>query len=556
MANSDTHFTTSSWLFWLIIFLIPLAFFINLGIAPFIDDEGNRALVALEMIWSGNYITPTLHAAYYYNKPPLWNWILTLFFESSGQLNEWPSRIASTLSLLGFAVTIAYFFKRHMSWNKAALGALLFLTFGRILFWESLLGLIDITFSWVVFTLFMLVYHYYEKQKKYALFFSSYLLMTIAFMLKGLPAIVFQGFTILAIITYKEWKNGFATILKEVFSIQHILAGLSAVALLALYYFTYNQYNSLEHIFNALFVESSKRTAVAYSAWDTVKHMLNFPFELFYHFLPWTAFGLLAAIYAYQKKIQVNDFSRYCLLIFGVNIVVYWLSPNFYPRYVLMLLPLLLVPFLQWMPDDLSAKNIFNKGAHILMSLLLVLMPIALAVALFNEDTQNLSYLYLRVLFPVLAIIALAWVYRTNTQARFFVFIAALLVFRIGFNLSVLPARALHSSGAELKTSVTEFAQRWQNKDLAVFYETSMEPAVSFYMESTLEHIIPRHQTALSLDQYYIFSPEQYKTTLFTEKIDSFRVRHRKVDHYYVAKLRTTELKTIDSHTLREPPGF
>ena len=39
-------------------------------------DEAIRSLVALEMKLSGNLITPTLHGEYYYNKPPLYNWIL------------------------------------------------------------------------------------------------------------------------------------------------------------------------------------------------------------------------------------------------------------------------------------------------------------------------------------------------------------------------------------------------------------------------------------------------------------------------------------------------
>ena len=58
-----------------IVLLIP-ALLINLGLLAFIDDEGIRSLVALEMKLSGNYITPTLHGMYYYNKPPLYNWLL------------------------------------------------------------------------------------------------------------------------------------------------------------------------------------------------------------------------------------------------------------------------------------------------------------------------------------------------------------------------------------------------------------------------------------------------------------------------------------------------
>jgi len=75
-----------------ILLLFP-ALLINLGLLTFIDDEGIRSLVALEMKLSGNYITPTLHGAFYYNKPPLYNWILLLYFNLLGQINEFTVRI-------------------------------------------------------------------------------------------------------------------------------------------------------------------------------------------------------------------------------------------------------------------------------------------------------------------------------------------------------------------------------------------------------------------------------------------------------------------------------
>ena len=63
-----------------LLLLIP-ALFINLGMLAFIDDEGIRSLVALEMDLSGNLITPTLHGDYYYKKPPLYNWILLSWYQ-------------------------------------------------------------------------------------------------------------------------------------------------------------------------------------------------------------------------------------------------------------------------------------------------------------------------------------------------------------------------------------------------------------------------------------------------------------------------------------------
>ena len=61
---------------WIILLLLIPALFINLGMSPLIADEATRGMVAFEMQQSGELITPTIHGEYYYNKPPLYNWIL------------------------------------------------------------------------------------------------------------------------------------------------------------------------------------------------------------------------------------------------------------------------------------------------------------------------------------------------------------------------------------------------------------------------------------------------------------------------------------------------
>ncbi|WP_367328714.1 ArnT family glycosyltransferase, partial [Lentimicrobium sp.] len=77
----------------IIILLLPLALFTNLGLMPLISDEPTRAVVTLEMILSGNFITPTINGDFYYNKPPLFNWILAGFVKVAGVENEFIFRL-------------------------------------------------------------------------------------------------------------------------------------------------------------------------------------------------------------------------------------------------------------------------------------------------------------------------------------------------------------------------------------------------------------------------------------------------------------------------------
>ena len=106
--------SSSFWLLILTLLAIP-AFLVNLGMPVFLEDESIRALVALEMDISGNFITPTLCGSYYYSKPPLYNWILWASFQVFGEASEWTARFPTILFLALFALLIYYYSCKHFS---------------------------------------------------------------------------------------------------------------------------------------------------------------------------------------------------------------------------------------------------------------------------------------------------------------------------------------------------------------------------------------------------------------------------------------------------------
>ena len=537
------------WLLISILLLIPLAFLVNLGVQPFIDDEGNRTTVALEMLWSGNFITPTLHGEYYYNKPPLWNWILALSIWLHGQTTEWATRFPSVLALFGFSWTIFRYVRRHFSWERAALVTLMFLTCGRVILWESLLGLIDLTFSWVIFTMIMVLYHESERERWGRMFLLSYLLMAVGFMFKGLPAIAFQGLTVLLVLYYrKAWR--------QLFSLAHIGSGLLAVGLIAAYYAVYHQYHSLETVFQVLFVESGKRTAVAYGWWDTIKHVLNFPIELSYHFLPWTVLLLFLFRKSLRVKLSENDFVRFCRYALFVNLVIYWLSPNFYPRYILMLVPLGFVQLVHLIPEMKQENDRLYMIVRILLGLFLLVLTGGSIAPVFVEDTQFITGLVWKSGLVFLLMVGLFVVYWRRPQWQYFLLIAGFLLFRLGFDILALPPRAVDSSAQRLRDSTVEFAERWQGRELYVFLESHMEPANSYYLQRGMDGIVFRKKEGFNQDDFYIYNPMQYDRSLFGPPVDSFVVRHAGHPVYYVGQLRSVEPEEIEAKTIGQRPTF
>ncbi|MCI5080559.1 MAG: glycosyltransferase family 39 protein [Saprospiraceae bacterium] len=500
-----------------IILLFP-ALLINLGVLTFIDDEGIRSLVALEMKLSGNYITPTLNGEFYYNKPPLYNWILLVFFQLFGAVNEWTARIPTVVALMGYAATVYYFFRKHYDRETAFINAFLLITCGRILFWDSMLGLIDTCFSWVTFTSFMMVFHHYEKRNYWALFLTTYLLTAIGFLMKGLPSIVFQGITLITFFIYqKEFK--------KLFSIQHIVSGLMCVALIASYYLVYHQYNDLEVVFRTLFTESSSRTVVKFGIWETILHFFTFPFEMVYHFLPWS----LMIIYFLRKDLfsllRKDHFIFFNLLIFLANVLIYWTSPQVYPRYLLMMIPLIFSSYIYLHKIHKAERTwqfIFIDRLFLIVCPLIGVLSLA---PLFLERTQDVSFLIVKTLTWSIGLLFASFLYYRFPSKRLLSLIIFLLIFRIGFNWFVIPDRNGEDYGNVCRQTSIEAAKILPNKKMYVYRYTVMQPTNAFYTTVTRQEIIPRKLNNFDLDAVYIIDPVKYPEVVY-EKLGEFHVRH------------------------------
>jgi len=524
---------TPAWLYGLIGILLIPALLINLGVMTLIDDEGIRALVALEMDLSGNLITPTLHGEYYYKKPPLFNWILLGWFHLTGKISEFTARLPTVFALLGYCATIYYFLRKHYPAKIAFLNALVFLTCGRVLFWDSMLALIDITFSWVIFTSFMLTYHLFERKRYLSLFILTYLLTAIGFLLKGLPAVVFQGITLLTWFVYRRQ-------FRELFTWQHIVGGSVFLVIVGGYYLLYDQYNSLENVFITLFTESTQRTPIEFGVWNTILHIITFPLEMVYHFIPWS----LLVIYFFRrdiKQIILSDrFLTFNVLVFLTNVLVYWVSPEVYPRYLLMLAPLVFASYLHLHQRHVQENSWQYRTLQVVFGALLILLALLWWPLPFFERTELVEGRWWKAWSVAMAATALSVAYIRMKSNRFLVLGAFFLVFRIGFNFFVLPDRNAHDFGDQCRQTSIVVGKEYADRSLYIYGEdTEMQPTNSFYLTQARGAIIPRIQEgqATEGDALYIIYPEEYPNLSY-EKVDSILVRHGKRT-YDVGRIRS-----------------
>src|SRR5262245_24401704 len=80
-----------------LVVLYILSALTNLGYFNLQGEEPRRALISIEMMKSGDYVLPHALGWEYYNKPPLFNWILSGFMSITGSTSEFVSRLPSLI---------------------------------------------------------------------------------------------------------------------------------------------------------------------------------------------------------------------------------------------------------------------------------------------------------------------------------------------------------------------------------------------------------------------------------------------------------------------------
>ena len=533
------------------IFLLFPALLINLGLVAFYDDEAIRALVAMEMQISGNYVTPTMFGELYYNKPPLYNWILLAVFELTGRNEEIITRMVTVFFLLVYAGSVYYFFGRNFDLQDSTpntnspdsyretkntrisqlpnchpeassgfrfaqtadcglLTAFALITCGRILFWDSMLGLIDICFSWVMFLLFMVIYHKGERQQYGKLFAWAYFLAAIGYMLKGLPSVAFLG---IALLTYFIWQKK----MRQLFSWQHVVGGSIFIFIVGGYYFLYSQQNGLEEILKTVFHESAKRTFVEYGFVDTILHVFSFPFEMWYHFLPWT----LLIICFFQKnifqKIKENKFIFWNVLVFATTIVPYWTSVEVYPRYLFMHVPLVFSALFYFY---LKNKKENRWQANMVEMVFFAATCLAVIVALLPivwEKAQDVPFLHVKSIGIALVLSMLAYLFWQWKNHRMLVFVLVLLVTRTGYNFFILPSRVKIECSTLVRQSSQEVVEIANGQPIYIYKNSlGFQPMTGYYFTRETGKILHRHDGNAEVGAFYILEPRYYDPEIFS----------------------------------------
>ncbi|MCU7550017.1 glycosyltransferase family 39 protein [Chitinophagaceae bacterium LB-8] len=414
--------------------LYILSVLINLNYPLLSGEEPRRALVSIEMLHSGNYIMPSIFGEDYFNKPPIFNWILTGFFYITGSESEWVVRLPSLLFLLIFAGTHYFIAKKFLPKTIAALSSLFTLTSADIYFYALQNGgEIDIFYALVVYLQAISLFYFGHYRRWLYFFLASYLFCAIGFLTKGFPSLVFQVFTLLAVCVYHRS-------IKYLFRWQH-LAGISIFLIVTgvyLYFFSF--YNPPQRLLINLLNESFKKSAVGERSEKLWSKAFTYPALILKFLLPWSLL-LLLLVKKIRLHIWSNPLVRFSILFIIFNIGVYWFTGRPKLRYVYMFLPFFytILAYLYWKYKShyFSTISKFLKYTGFLFLLILggvVVLPFFLNVSIFWV--------------VLMAVALLIFSYNYFRQSRFSIwfFIIGVVLTRLVYAALIVPVEHERSS--------------------------------------------------------------------------------------------------------------
>ena len=258
-----------------LVLLVAAGLLLCLGDGPLQGEEPRRGLVALEMAVRGNLLVPTTNGALYFNKPPLFNWVLLACARLFGSWSEWVLRLPSVVSMLAMALAFWAVARRHLARSTALAATAILLTSPILLFYGTLYGEGDVFYTLLVVLQVLAIFTFEQADRPVAMFVVSYLAAALGFLTKGLPSLAFQVLTLAAwlpLVRRPRWLLSWAH-----------LAGIAAFALCVGGYFAaYAGHADPLPFLAKLLYEGAEKTAVGRlgGAAKIPLQLLAFPLQL------------------------------------------------------------------------------------------------------------------------------------------------------------------------------------------------------------------------------------------------------------------------------------
>ncbi len=234
------HIETISLL--LLLLVCFFLYFFAMGEYSLIDvDESRYVTIARDMISTNDWLTLRLNGEFFFEKPPLYFWLVNLSFLMFHKISEYTARFPIAL-LSTVCVFLTYFSVKKMTSRRVGMLTALVMATSLEYLLLSKIAILDIVLS--VFTTLSLLCGYLtffvEGPKRKYFWWGFYTLSALAFLAKGIPGIAIP----FGVMFFTHLISGK---IRQIFRPIHILPGVILFALISIpwHYIMIKMYSNL-----------------------------------------------------------------------------------------------------------------------------------------------------------------------------------------------------------------------------------------------------------------------------------------------------------------------
>ncbi|MEI8017003.1 MAG: glycosyltransferase family 39 protein [Schlesneria sp.] len=317
----------------LILLLASLTLSVRLDALPLFGEEPRRALIAREMVETGDWLVPGTQRVFLPSRPPLQNWLIAFTALLTGSFDVWSVRIPSVISTFLIANLIYGYLRQLMGRLGSFGGAVSFLTmtmvmeFGRSAETEA------------VFTLFvaasMLLWHWalIKNRPAWQVWSIGYGFTALGMLTKGLQApLYFVGATTLFLLVTGNWR--------VILTRGHAIGILVFVAVLGAWQGPFTWQRGIADSWNIYFGDVAGRFVDR--KWSVfLEHLVVFPCELLLvRLMPWSILLLSFGNRRVREFVgHQRDAALFLTICIVFSFISVWLPPGSKVRYYMPLFP-------------------------------------------------------------------------------------------------------------------------------------------------------------------------------------------------------------------------
>jgi len=432
--------------FWILVLLLTLALFPRLGILTMRGEETRRALVAFEMQYFDDYITPRGQGELFQSNPPLSSWLMLGSTLAFGNNDPFAVRFPSAVAVLLTSLLIYTYARNFFSTVGAFASALAFATNGEIMIMSQKAEPEAVYIFFLSASLMLWHWGYEAKWTAFATWISAGVMVGIASLCKGgLQPLAYFCASVFFYLLYS--RN-----MRYLFTLP-MMAGLSCtIAVVAAWMLPYISLHGIAEA-KALWLND---TASRFHSWNMVyffKHLGSYPLEIFGSILPWSFLLFAYLLPSFRSRLRpYKPALMFALFSCGFAFLTVWIPPGGQTRYFATLYPMLAL--FMGAVAEVAAVSVDSKGraawfrfaflvagVFILVGLVIALLPFKIPRFTFERWTLPIPQtIFYSISFLVLGI----WMMKNleKVQVNLYSMGIALIIFNLGYFMDVKVQRS------------------------------------------------------------------------------------------------------------------